>query len=344
MASLHSREEKVVTIRVAVIGAGVMGADHARIIATQVPGAVLQVVCDADEARAKSVASETGAKRVATDPKAVIAAEDVDAVLIASPDATHGPLTIACIAAVKPVLCEKPLAPTSAECLAVMDAEVKAGRRLVQVGFMRRFDPSYIDMKRVLASGAIGPALMFHCIHRNVEVPDWFTSDMAITNSLPHEFDIARFVLDTEYQSISIFQPKNVDPARLVTPVFVVIETTAGQLVNIEMNNNAAYGYDVRGELVGDKGTVSLRSPARSEVNLALRRSEAYPQDWRPWFADAYRNQDQAWIASLKSGQPAGAGTWDGYVATAVAEAGVRARASGRPEPIDLIKKPKLYT
>jgi myo-inositol 2-dehydrogenase/D-chiro-inositol 1-dehydrogenase len=332
-----------VAIRIAVIGAGVMGADHARILATQVPGAVLQVVCDADEARARSVAAETGAKRASINPKETIAADDVDAVLIASPDATHGELTIACIAAGKPVLCEKPLAPTSDECLSVINAEVKGGRRLVQVGFMRRFDPSYVDMKRVLASGAIGPALMFHCIHRNVSVPQWFTSDMAITNSLPHEFDIARFVLDTEYKSISIFQPGAVDPSKLVKPVFVVIETEAGQLVNIEMNNNATYGYDVRGELVGDKGTVSLRSPARSEVNLGLKRAETYPEDWRPWFADAYRIQDQAWVASISSGKPAGASAWDGYVATAVAEAGVRARTSGRPEPVKLAAKPKLY-
>ena len=321
-----------------------MGADHARIIATQVPGAVLQVVCDADAARASAIAAETGAKRSDTDPKAVIAAADVDAVLVASPDATHGTLTIASIAAGKPVLCEKPLAPATAECLAVMEAEVKAGRRLVQVGFMRRFDPSYVAMKQAYAKGSIGEALMFHCVHRNVSVPNWFTSDMAITNSLPHEFDIARYMLDTEYRSISIFQPKNVDKARLVTPVFVVIETEAGQLVNIEMNNNATYGYDVRGELVGDTGTLSLKSPMRIESNLSLQRGETYPEDWRPWFADAYRLQNQAWIASLTSGKPVGASTWDGYVATAVAEAGVRARASGRPEPVSLVTKPSLYS
>ena len=331
------------TIRVAVIGAGVMGADHARIIATQIPGATLQAVCDADEARAKTIASEFGAKRVATDPLAVIGSADVDAVLLASPDATHAPLAIACIGAGKPVLCEKPMAPTTAECLRVIDAEVKAGRRLVQVGFMRRFDPSYADMKRVLASGAIGEALMFHCVHRNVSAPPWFTSDMAITNSLPHEFDIARWVLDTEFKSISVFQPKTAGPAKLVTPVFVVVETQGGQLVDIEMNNNAGYGYDVRGELVGVTGTVALRSPARSETNLSLLRGERYPEDWRPWFAEAYRLQNQAWIASLATGRPVGSSAWDGYAATAIAEAGVKARGSGRPEPVQLIVKPELY-
>src|SRR5688500_2827401 len=129
------------TIRVGVIGAGVMGTDHARIIAGDVPGAVLQAVCDADVARAKAVAEETGAAEILTDPLAIISSSKIDAVLIASPDATHGPLTIACMEAGKPVLCEKPLAPTEAECLKVIRAEVRMGKRLIQVGFMRRFDP-----------------------------------------------------------------------------------------------------------------------------------------------------------------------------------------------------------
>src|SRR5260221_11809000 len=187
------------TIRVGVIGAGVMGTGHARIIAGDVPGAFLQAVCDADAARARAAAEETGAAEVLTDPLAVVSSGKIDAVLIASPDATHGPLTIACIEAGKPVLCEKPLAPTGAECLKVIAAEVRAGKRLVQVGFMRRFDPSYTEMKAVLAGGSIGRAVMMHNFHRNVEMPSWFTAHMAITNSAPHEFDFARFVLHAQY-------------------------------------------------------------------------------------------------------------------------------------------------
>jgi myo-inositol 2-dehydrogenase / D-chiro-inositol 1-dehydrogenase len=334
---------EIVAVRVGLIGAGIMGADHARIIAAQIPGAVLQVVCDADAARAKGVADETGAADVSGDPHAVIQSPSVDAVLIASPDTTHGSLTIAAIAARKPVLCEKPLAPTTDECRQVIGAEVKAGRRLAQIGFMRRFDPSYVEMKAHLAKGVIGKALMFHCFHRNVSAPASFTGRMAITNSAPHEFDIARWMLDTDYASISVFQPQNVDAAKTGAPVFMVVKTAAGQLVNIEVNINAAYGYDVRGELVGEKGSVSLRAPVACEVSVNLSSGLAYPEDWRPRFAEAYRLQNLAWIRSIGTGKPVGASAWDGYCATLTAEAGVAALERGAEARVTPISKPKLY-
>ena len=274
--------------RLAVIGAGIMGADHARIVAEDLNGVVLQVVCDASEVRAREVAERTGAVDVATDADTVIARSDIDAVLIASPDDTHAPLTLAAIEAGKPVLCEKPLSPNSAECLKVIDAEVEANRQFVQVGFMRRFDPSYTEMKAVLASGALGRPLMMHNFHRNMESPGaWFTGGMAITNSAPHEFDAARFILDTDYRSITVSQPTRSDD--LTAPVVMVLETTDGQLVTIEINNNAGYGYDVRGELVGERGSVFLSTPVWSRTNAELLAKEHYAADWRPRFAEAYR-------------------------------------------------------
>jgi myo-inositol 2-dehydrogenase/D-chiro-inositol 1-dehydrogenase len=331
-------------IRVGVIGAGIMGADHARIIAGDIPGAVLAAVCDADAARARKVAAETGAAETFTDPNALIASPRIDAVLIASPDATHAPLAIACIEAGKPVLCEKPLAPKVAECLQVLAAEQKAGKRLVQVGFMRRFDPSYTEMKATLAGGGIGRALMLHNFHRNVDAPAGFTADMAITNSAPHEFDVARFVLDADYAAISAFAPAG-GVRGGVGPVFMVLETTARQLVNIEVNNNAAYGYDVRGELVAEQGSVFLNAPIHTRVNASLQSAERYPADWRPRFAEAYRLQNKAWIRAIASSTPSsvGANAWDGTCAAIVAEAGVKALAEGRRVKIEMSEKPALY-
>jgi myo-inositol 2-dehydrogenase / D-chiro-inositol 1-dehydrogenase len=316
-------------------------ASCARIFAEEVPGISLHVICDADQKRAKLAADATGATNTTTDPLAVINDKSVDAVVIAAPDQFHAPLTLACIAAGKPVLCEKPLSQEVSECLEVLAAEEKRGAHLVQIGFMRRFDPSYAEIKAMLTRGDLGKALMFHCFHRNVSPAYDFRAEMAICNSAPHEFDVARWMLDTDYKSISVHRP----PAGGATaPVFMVLETVAGQLVNIEVNISAKYGYDVRGELVGEKGTAFLRSPVHADVNLDLKQINTYPADWRPRFVDAYRQQNRAWIKSINTGKPnLGATAWDGYCSTAVAAAGVEALHSGKPALVKHIAKPKFY-
>ena len=331
------------SVRVGILGVGVMGSDHARILASQVPGATVQAIYDADPKRAKAIADEIGSGTVVTDALALIKDASVDAVLVASPDQTHKELTLAGIAAKKPVLCEKPLAPTPEECLEVIAAEVKLGRRVVQIGYMRRFDPSYVEMKAGLASGRLGSALMFHCIHRNVAAPSWFDSKMAVSNSAVHEFDIARWVLDAELTGITVFRPKPAKGSSPGAPVYLVMESAKGQLVTVEVFNDAAYGYDVRGELVCEKGTIALRAPLRTETNAELIQATAYPGDWRPRFADAYRLQAQAWIKAIERGAATGAGAWDGYAAAAIAEAGLRALAEGRRVEISLADQPPLY-
>ena len=330
--------------RIAIIGAGVMGADHARIVAEELPGATLLLVCDRDERRARQVAERFGAAHVATDPEAAIARDDVDAVIVASPDATHAPLSLACIRAGKRVLCEKPLSQSSSECLEVIEAERAAGERFVQLGFMRRHDRACAEMREALADGALGRALMMHNFHRNVETPAAdFTGAMAITNSAPHEFDIVRHVLGAECASIAAWQPRRSDT--LVAPVVMVLETVDGQLATVEVNNNAAYGYDVRAELVGERGSIATNPVAYTRTDAALAARTRYETDWRERYAEAYRRQDRDFLRFVETGEfPAvGAHCWDGYSAARIAEAGVEALATGRRVAIDLVDPPELY-
>ena len=319
-----------------------MGADHARIIAQDLPAAELRVVCDASEERARAVGEAYDASDIMTDPMAMIGRSDIDAVLIASPDETHAGFTIAALKAGKAVLCEKPLATSSEDCLRVIAAEVSLGRQVIQTGFMRRFDVAYQEMKTALDEGLLGRARMMHNFHRNVEAPDWFTGQMAISNSAPHEFDIARFVLGTDYQSISAFQGTG---ERGIAPVVMVLETAGGLLVTVEVNNNAAYGYDVRGELVGDKGSIDLGSPVNATYNLDLQSSKRFAEDWRPRFADAYRAQNKAWLDSIQreTFDTDAADAWDGYYATLTAEAGIAALKSGIRAKIEPVEMPQIY-
>ncbi len=332
------------TVRIAVIGAGLMGADHARIVAEDMPGATLQVVCDMDLARARRVADDLGAQDVANNPETVIARADVDAVIVASPDFTHTPLSMACIKAGKRVLCEKPLSQSPAECLSVMRAEQAAGARFVQLGFMRRYDQAYVEMRHALTSGQLGRALMMHNFHRNVTTPAAdFTGAMAITNSAPDEFDVVRHVLGTEYASIAAWQPKRSDA--LVAPVVMTLETTDHQIVTIEINNNAAYGYDVRAELVGEAASIAMNHVAHTRTDRALSTAAAYEQDWRGRYAEAYRRQNRAFLRFVQSGTypDIASSAWDGYAASVVAETGARALREGRTLPVTMMPKPEFY-
>jgi myo-inositol 2-dehydrogenase/D-chiro-inositol 1-dehydrogenase len=320
-----------------------MGADHAKIVAEDLPGARLHVVCDMDSARAATVARLYGAE-AATDPTSVITRADVDAVIVASPDFTHAPLSLACIRAGKRVLCEKPLSQSSSDCLTVMQAEQAASARFVQLGFMRRFDEAYVQMKAALDEGRLGRALMMHNFHRNVATPaSDFTGAMAITNSAPHEFDVVRHVLGTEYTAISAIQPKRSDA--LVAPVCMTLETVDGQVVTIEINNNAAYGYDIRAELVGEASSIALNPVAYTRLDAALTTGTAYDADWRSRYREAYVRQNRAFLRFVQTGEfpTLASSAWDGYASAIVAEAGVRALASGQKTPVTMIAQPELY-
>lgn len=331
------------TTRIGIIGAGVMGADHARILATAFAGVELTAIADTDAERMRKVAEANGIKRMVRDGLDVVRADDVDAVLIASPDPTHKPLVLACLDAGKPVLCEKPLARTTPDCLEIVAKESALGRRLVQVGFMRRFDPGYVEMRRTIESGELGAPLVMHCIHRNESAPAYIDTEGLVGSSAIHEFDIARYVLGREVARIFVVLGRATSKAHMRDPQLFLLEFEDGTIVDAEVFINAQYGYDVKAELVCEEGTVSLTPPHDTTVLHSRHSGFRLPKDWRPRFADAYREELQAWIASVHDGQAVGASAWDGYVATAIAESAIRAQKSGGWEALELAPRPQLY-
>ncbi len=333
-------------VRVGVVGCGMIGTDHVGTLSTAVSGARVVVVTDADPQRAGNAAELAGGARIQPDPLALINDDELDAVLIASSEATHEEFVLACLEAGKPVLCEKPLATTTEACLRVVEAEVALGRRLVQVGYMRRFDPSYGEMKRVLDSGRIGEALMLRCVHRNAEYPPFYKSSAVVTASGVHDIDAARWLLGQEIVAATVHTPRSSGLVRedFQDPQFVVLQTEGGVIVDVELFVNARYGYDVRAELVGESGTVSLMPPATATLRIDGMDGQPIGADARPRFAPAFRAELQAWVNAAAAGGAVGANAWDGYAAAAVAEACLRAAETGTTAPVKLADKPALYT
>lgn len=322
------------SLAVGVIGTGVMGAEHARLLREATSGAHLAAVCDADEARAATAAAG-GA--VFTDGLALIASDKVQAVVIASPDGTHAQYALACVAAGKPVLCEKPIAATAAEGLAIVQAETALGRRLVTVGFMRRFDPAYTEMQAARIAGQIGAPVLLHNIHRNAAAPAWFTGAMAVTNSLVHEIDISRWLLGSEMINAQVTSAPGGDP------MLVTMQTDKGEIVSTEVFMNATYGYHVHAQLVGRLGSVEMAVPTRTLTNLAAAQSFGFPPNWVPRFTEAYRLQMQAWVDAVAKGTHVGASAWDGYVTTSIAEQIVDGMAAGNRIDLTFPARPALY-
>lgn len=326
-------------LRVGVIGTGNIGTSHARSLAREIAGAEVAWLYDTDTSRASTLADELGA-RVAPNVEQLIASSD--AVVIASPDALHAEQALMCLDAQRPTLCEKPLAPTVAEATSVVDAELDLGRRLISLGFMRRFDPGYVALKESLHS--IGRPLIVHNVHRNEYAPYGLTTSGTLTNSAIHEIDINRWLLDDDYLTVQVVAgtPGPRTPEGELDPIIVLLTTTGGALVEIEAFVNAAYGYEVRCEVVGSEGTVEMGDGAYLTRRTQRSVGHDVPELWLGRFEDAYRRQLQAWVDATNIGKTSGATAWDGLLATITANAAVTAITQG-PQSIDLPARPALY-
>ena len=330
-------------LQVGVIGTGMIGSLHAENLTQRTRGATVTAVMDIDESRAWAVAADCGAKAY-TDAAALIADPAVEAVLIASPDAFHAEQAIACIEAGMPVLCEKPMATSVAEGARVLQAEAAAGRRLLQVGFMRVYDQTHADLRDLLARGDIGKPLGFRGQHIN----PWrgnLTIEEAIVNSLIHDIHSARWLMGAEINQVFVrWVPSEPERPRSARYAIVQLTFATGAIGTLEWNGNSGYGYEIVVEIVGEAGSARTVSHSSPVVRQGASVSQSVTPDWPQRFTRAYIDEVQIWVDAIRTGEPTGPSAWDGYMSLVVADACIRSAESGLPERAAGMERPALYS
>lgn len=316
------------SLAVGVVGTGIMGTDHATLLQGSVSGAHVALLADPQRDRAEALAGRLGCRAVA-DPEELVVDPAVEAVVVASPDATHAALVRACVAAGKRVLCEKPLAPSLPEAAALVH-DLGAAASLVSLGFMRRFDPGYAELRAALHSGRVGAPLLVHSTGRGVSSGPGTTAESSVTGSAVHDLDVVPWLLGSPVVEVSWQATRASSSAGFADPQVVLLRCATGVLATVETFLNARYGYDIRCEVVGESGALSLVEPVRVATDTALQRTSGYAPDWRPRFAAAYRLELQAWVDSCRGrSAPALASVRDGLTAAAVADAVVTSMRTG---------------
>ena len=200
------------------------------------------------------------------------------------------------------------------------------------VGFMRRYDDAYRAMKDALNDGQIGAPLLYYSGHRNPAVPPSVTTDGVLVDTCVHDIDTSRWLFDAEVVSAEVLQPPPVAAwprSTCRTRSCCCSRLSNGMLVDIEAAVNIAYGYDIRGEVLGETGTIELAESGPIVVKREGGFGGRVPSDWRERFIRAYDIEFQEWIDAAAAGRSTGPSSWDGYAATVVCDAARRGEPHG---------------
>lgn len=331
-------------LRVGVVGTGAIGCTHIERLNQKLQGA--RVVACADPAAdfAKKVAEQYGLLFFETGEE-MIASPEIDAVIVTTGDSYHEQYVLASIKERKYVFCEKPLAPEKDGCKRIVDAEMTGGKQLVQVGFMRRYDPGYRQLKKYIEGRTYGEPLMLHCAHRNYSVDENYDTPMAVENSMIHEIDVIRWLLDEDYATAEVVFPKKTKYSHenLQDPQIMILTTKSGVRIDVEAFVNCHYGYDIKCEVCCEEGVINLPEPSNAMVRTNASRITPICADWSQRFAEAYNVELQEWIDATKAGRVDGPTSWDGYVGSITAAAASEARDTQTRVSVDMEECPEFY-
>ena len=320
---------------ICLIGAGRAGMIHAKNFQNKVEGARMVAVVDVVEESAKEAALSLGIGTYYTDYRSMLQNPDVNAVIVVSPTNLHKQIVIDCANAKKHVFCEKPMAMNTQECDEMVRACDDNGVKL-QIGFMRRFDESFQEAKRLIEEGAIGDLVLIRSNTRGPSKPRPWMYDLKKSNGIlaeinSHDIDSMRWFAQSEIDTLYAIGGNYRNPdAAVEYPDYYDNVVMSGQFKNgIQFSIDGAayveYGYDSKMELVGTKGVLHVGRTEGAFLKCSTKEhgtSSPFINSWMTLFRDAYLAEDIAFIECIKNNtQPKVSGV-DGRMAVAIVEAG----------------------
>jgi myo-inositol 2-dehydrogenase/D-chiro-inositol 1-dehydrogenase len=324
-------------IRIGCLGAGRIGKIHG-LNAAKHPNATLVAVSDPVSGAAEALAASAGAE--ARSAEAIIGAADIDAILICTPTTTHADYIEAAARAGKAVFCEKPIDLTSdriRSCLAI----VKAAGTPLMIGFNRRFDPNFAELKRRIDAGAVGNVELVTVLSRDPNPPHAgyvASSGGLFRDMMIHDLDMARFLLGEEITEVHAVGSSLVDPEigreGDVDTAAVLLKTASGRIAQISNSRRATYGYDQRIEVHGSNGLIRAGNVHRTTVEVATAsgfNADPVQDFFLERYADAYAKEMDAFVSALIDKRPPAPTGEDGLAAQVLADAATEACFSGRP-------------
>ena len=327
-------------VAVGLIGAGRIGQLHAQHLSHRVRGVSLVAVADVRREAATALAQRFNVATVYEDPTRVFLNPDVDAVVICSSTDTHAAFIEQAAVAGKHIFCEKPIDFDLNNIDRALDAVQRAGVKL-QIGFNRRFDPSFARVFQAVAEGEIGTPQLLRITSRDPAPPplDYIkVSGGLFLDMMIHDFDMARYVMGYEVSEVFALGAVLVDP-RIgevgdVDTAVVTLKFENGAIGTIDNSRQALYGYDQRVEVLGSKGMVSVENPLPHQARLA-RKNGFFAPPLQHFFverySDSYVYEMEAFVACVQQDtMPAVTGE-DGRAPVVMGRAAQKSLREGRP-------------
>lgn len=327
-------------LNVGLIGLGRMGRVYANYLAERVPGARLAAIADRNPGVARALADEYGIAKAYPSHEELLADHDVQAAVIVTSTSTHQQVVMDAARAGKAVFCEKPISLT-VDGAREMIAAVERSGVFFHMAFQRRFDAGYVAAKQKLDAGAIGSPVMFTSISRDpyrppVEFCDPKVSGGLIADMGAHDFDLARWYMG-EVKSVhaiggTLAYPE-MKPVGDIDNAIIDLLFESGSLGAVQLSRNAVFGYDIRGEIWGTKGSIQIGYHRQTPILMMT--AEGISHDVVPYFMERFENaylaQIRDFVHRVSKGEPPSITGSDALAALRISLAATRSLHSGEP-------------